>query len=107
MRFFQVLPPRLLACVWCVLSSFSPVRLFATLWTVARQDPLSMRFSKQEYWGGLPFPSPGDLPDPWIESVFPMSPALAGEFFTTSATWAHQAAAYCYYICFACLFWPH
>ena len=84
MRFFQVLPPRLLACVWCVLSSFSPVRLFATLWTVARQDPLSMRFSKQEYWGGLPFPSPGDLPDPWIEPESLVSPALAGGFITTA-----------------------
>jgi len=47
---------------------------FATPWTVAHQVPLSMGFSRQEYWGGLPFPSPGDLPDPGIE---PMSPALA------------------------------
>ena len=75
--------------------------------TEALQAPLSMRFSKQEYWSGLPFPSPGDLPDPWIESVFPMSPALVGKFFTTSATWGHKAASYRYYICFACLFWPH
>ena len=45
----------------------SPVRLFATLWTVACQAPLSMGFSKQEYWSGLPFPSPGDLPDPGIK----------------------------------------
>ena len=51
-----------------------------TPWTVARQAPLSMRFPKQEYWSGLPFPSPGNLPDPGIE---PMSPTLAGEFFTT------------------------
>ena len=51
-----------------------------TLWTLARQAPLSMEFSRQEDWSGLPFPSPGDLPDPGIE---PMSPALAGEFFTT------------------------
>ena len=100
MRFFQVLSPRLLACVWCVLSSFSRVRLFATPWTIALQAPLSMRFSKQEYWSGLPFPSPGDLPDPWTESVFPMSPALVGKFFTTSATWGHKAASYRYYICF-------
>ena len=48
-------------------------------WTVACQDPLSMGFSRQEYWSGLPFPSPGDVPDRGIES---MSPALAGEFFT-------------------------
>ena len=52
----------------------------ATSWTVAHQAPLSMRFSRQEYWSGLPFPSSGDLPDPEIE---PMSPALAGGFFTT------------------------
>ena len=50
-----------------------------TPWTVAHQAPLSMGFSRQEYWNGLPFPSPGDLPDPGIE---PESPALAGRFFT-------------------------
>ena len=49
-------------------------------WTVARQAPLSMGFSRQESWGGLPFPSPGDLADPGTE---PLSPALAGGFFTT------------------------
>ena len=48
---------------------------FMTLWTVAHQAPLSMEFSRQEYQSGLPFPSSGDLPDPWIE---PVSPALAG-----------------------------
>ena len=48
-------------------------------WTVARQAPLSMGFSRQESWGGLPFPSPGDLADPGTE---PLSPALAGGFFT-------------------------
>ena len=48
-------------------------------WTVACQAALSIGFSRQEYWSGLPFPSPGDVPDPGIE---PMSPALAGEFFT-------------------------
>ena len=53
---------------------------FATPWTVALQAPLSMGFPRQEYWSGLPFPSPGDLPDPETE---PMSPALAGGFFTT------------------------
>ena len=51
----------------------SHVRLFATPWTVANQAPLSMGFSRQEYWSGLPFPSPGDLPDPGIK---PRSPAL-------------------------------
>ena len=52
----------------------------ATPWTVARQAPLSVGFPRQEYWSGLPFHSPGDLPNPGIESV---SPALAGRFFTT------------------------
>ena len=58
-----------------------------TLWTVACQAPLSMGFSRQEYWSGLPFLSPGDLPDPGIEPASLMSLALAGRFFTTSATW--------------------
>ena len=58
-----------------------------TLWTVARQVPLSMGFSRQEYWNGLLCPSAGDLPDPGIEPVSLMSPSLAGRFFTTSATW--------------------
>jgi len=53
---------------------------FVTPWTAAHQTPLSMGFPKQEYWSGLPFPSPGDLPDPGIE---PRSPAWAGGFFTT------------------------
>ena len=51
------------------------------------QTPLSMGFSKQEYWSGLPCPPPGDLPNPGIEFKFLMSPALGGRFFTTSATW--------------------
>ena len=56
------------------------VQLFATPWTVTLQAPLSMGFSRQEYWSGLPFSSPGDLPDPGIKLK---SPALAGRFFTT------------------------
>ena len=56
------------------------VRLFATPWTVAHQAPLSVGFPRQERWSGLPFPAPGDLPNPGIE---PASPALAGGFFTT------------------------
>ena len=56
-------------------------------WTVARQAPLSMGFSRQEYWSGLPRPPSGDLPDPGVISVSLMSPALAVRFFTTSATW--------------------
>ena len=51
--------------------------------TVTLQAPLSMGFPRQEYWSGLPFPSPGDLPDPGIEPESPKSPALAGGFFTT------------------------
>ena len=58
------------------MKSLSRVRLFATLWTVARQAPLSMGFSRQEYWSGLPFPSPEDLPNPGIE---PGSPALQAD----------------------------
>ena len=57
------------------VKSLSCVRLFVTPWTVARQAPLSMEFSRQEYWSGLPFPSPGDLPKPVIELG---SPALQG-----------------------------
>ena len=56
-----------------------------TLWTVARQAPLSVGFSSQEYWSGLPCPFPGTLPDPGIEPEPLMSPAFAGRFFTTSA----------------------
>ena len=56
----------------------------ATSWTVAHQAPLSMGFSRQGYWSGLPGPSPGDLPNPGVK---PESHALAGRFFTTSATW--------------------
>ena len=54
----------------------SRVRLFVTIWTVAYQAPPSMGFSRQEYWSGVPFPSPGDLPDPGIE---PGSPALQAD----------------------------
>ena len=62
--------------------AFSPVWLFATPWTVACQAPLSMGFSRQNYWSGLPFPPLGDLPDPGIELVSLESPALVGGFFT-------------------------
>ena len=68
----------------------SPVRLFATPWTVASQAPLSMGSSRQEYWSGLPCPSPGDLPDPGIKPPSLMSPALAGRFFTANTTWEAQ-----------------
>ena len=62
------------------VKSLSRVRLFATPWTVAYQAPLSMGFPRQEYWNGLPFPSPGDLPNPGIE---PGSPALQADSFPT------------------------
>ena len=70
--------------------SLSRVRLFATLQTVAHHAPLSMRFSRQEYWSGLPFPPPGDLPDSGIKPMPLMSPALAGGFFTTGTAWKAQ-----------------
>ena len=63
------------------VNSLSRVRLLVTPWTVAHQAPLSMEFPRQEYWSGLPFPSPGDLPNPRVE---PSSPALADGFFTTA-----------------------
>ena len=59
----------------------------ATLWTVAYQAPLSMEFSRQEYWSGLPCPPPEDLPNPGIKPMSLISPTLAGRFFTASATW--------------------
>ena len=71
----------------CILSHFSHVQLLATLWTIALQAPLLMGFSRQEYWNGLPCPPSRDLPDPGIEPMSLMSPAWAGGFFTTSATW--------------------
>ena len=70
----------------CMLIRFSHVRLFVTVWTVANQAPVSMGFSRQEYWSGLPCPPPGDLSDPGIKRGSLMSPALAGRFFTNSAT---------------------
>ena len=70
-----------------VQSHFSCVQLFATLWTVARKSPLSMGFSRQEYWSGLWCPPPGDPPDPGIEPVSLRSPTLGGRVFIISATW--------------------
>ena len=71
----------------CV-KSLSHVRLFATPWTVAYQAPPSMGFSRQEYWSGLPFPSPGDLPDPGIE---PGSPAFQAEALTSEPPGKYRA----------------
>ena len=75
-------------CVGCLLHAklLSHVQLFATLWTIARQTPLTMGFSRQEYWSRLPCPPPGDLLDPGIKPWLLTSPALADGFFTTSAT---------------------
>ena len=77
-------------CCWstmctCVLSRFSCVQLFVTPWTVAPQAPLPMEFSRQEYWNGLPFPTPGNLSNPGTEPKSLVFPALAGGFFTTAA----------------------
>ena len=65
------------------MNSLSHVRLFATPWTVAHQAPPSMEFSRQEYWSGLPFPSPGDLPDPEIK---PRSPTLKADSLPSEPT---------------------
>ena len=78
-----------------MLSHFSHIQLFATLWTVACWAPLSMGFSRQEYWSGLPSPPPGDLPNPRIEPTSLTSPALAGGFFTISTIWKAQYLQKC------------
>ena len=71
----------------CMPGCLSHVQLFATLWAVAHQASLSMGFSRQEYWSGLPYSPPGDLPDPGIDSASLKSPALAVRFFTSNDTW--------------------
>ena len=72
------------------VKSLGHVRILATPWTVARQAPLSMGFSRQEYWSGWPFPSPGDLPDPGIE---PRSPALQADALTSGPPGKPSTAA--------------
>ena len=72
----------------CVQSCFIPVLLSVTLWTVAPQAPLSMGFSRQEYWRGFPYPPPGDLPDSGIELVSPLAPA----FQVDSLLLSHQGS---------------
>ena len=81
------------ACV-CVLSC---VQLFVTPMHSTHQE-FSMEFSRQEYWSGLPFPTPGDLPDPGMEPESAVSPSLAGGFFTTSTTWEAHSFVYQYII---------
>ena len=78
LSFHTQLPGTYSVCA-CLLSR---VWLFVIPWNEAHQAPLPMKFSRQEYWSGLPFPTPGDLPDPGIEPATPASPALAGRFFT-------------------------
>ena len=85
--------PVMVNLCWAVLSHFSHVRLYATPWTVAHQAPLSKGFSRQEYWSGLLFPSPGDLPDPGIKTSSLPSLALKGWVFTTRADWETPADA--------------
>ena len=83
-RDLERLGPRTGGCY--LLSCFSHAQLFVTLWTIAHQAPLSKGFSRQGHWSGLPCPPAENLPDPGIEPKSLMFPALAGEFFTTSAT---------------------
>ena len=70
----------------CMLSRFSRVLFFVTIWAVGHQAPLSMGFSRQEYWRGWTCPAPGDLPDPGIKPKSLESPEFAGGVLTTSAT---------------------
>jgi len=77
----------------CVLSRLC-VQPFVTPWIISCRAPLSVGFSRQEYWSGLPCPPPGDLPNPGIKPVPLVSPALAGGFFTTSATWEAPVIIY-------------
>ena len=75
----------------CILSH---VRLFATPWPVACQAPLSMGFSRKQYWSGLLFPLPGDLPHPGMKPASPASPALPGGFFATKPPEMPTAACF-------------
>ena len=73
-------------CVCVCTHACTVMSDFVTLWTIACQAPLSMEFSRQEYWIGLPFPPSGDLSNPRIEPASLVSPTLAGRFFTTSGS---------------------
>ena len=72
------------------MNSQACVCVWTTPMDCTSQTPLSMEFSRQQYWSGLPFPPPEDLPNPGIEPVSLASPALADKFFTTSTTWESQ-----------------
>ena len=78
----QLRPVCVCVCV-CVCAVTQSCPTLCDPQTVAHQAPLPNEFSRQEFWSGLPFPSPGDLPNPRIKPASPMSPALAGKFFTT------------------------
>ena len=80
-------PPQSQMQPWACSVAQSCPTLCAAPWTVAHQAPLSIGFSRKEYWSGLPGPPPGDLPNPGIKSMSLMSPACAEQFFTTSTTW--------------------
>ena len=83
-------------CAACVLSHFSCVRLFVIPWTGGHQPSMSVGFSWQEYWSGLPFPPPRDRPNPGIKPESLKSSVLAGRLFTTSAIWESHL---CVYVC--------
>ena len=96
--------PLLLLALCVHAQSLQLCHLFATPWTVAHQAPLSMGFSRQEYWSGLPFLSPGDLPNTGME---PTSPALAGKFFTTEPPRKPSAIVTPGIFSSPGSFWPH
>ena len=91
-----------------MLSCFSHVWLFVIIWAIACQAPLSLGFFRHEYWSGLPCPPLGNLPDPGTEPASLVFPALAGEFFTTSATReAHIYTVYIIYLYAILFLWLH
>ena len=98
-HFLSSLEPRFSSLtVWChacMLSLFSRVQLFVMPWTAIHQAPLSMGFSRQEYWIGLPCSPPGVLLDPGIKPESLMSPALADRFFTPRASWGTTCCVLC------------
>ena len=86
-----------------MLSCFSHVWLFVTLWTIAHQAPMSMGFSKQEYWTGLPCPPPGHLPDPGIEPTSFTPLALAGRFLSLVPPGKPNQSYVCVLSSFSCV----
>ena len=90
-----------------MLSCFNHVQLFVTPWTVGHQASLSMEFSRQEYWSGLPFSPSGNLPNPGIEPMSSMSLALAGGFLTISVTWEAPKIQNASHICVSSLCRDH